>query len=113
MVSLFKKVVALATREGRNEGGFLATVWKRRLAIVAHTTMIDQAHYSLRKHLADDMDELYAPVWFNVALPTVSDVLQTRAGLWTTRRAVSPYPSNSVAFPSSPTSSTVLHIYVS
>ena len=52
-------VVALATREGRNEGGFFATVWKRQLAIVvvARTTMIDRAHYSLRKHLADDMDE--------------------------------------------------------
>ena len=58
MVSLFKKVVALATREGRNEGGSFATVWKRRLAIVARTTMIDQAHYALRKHFADDMDEL-------------------------------------------------------
>ena len=57
MVSLFKKVVALATREGRNEGGSFATVWKRRL-IVARTTMIDQAHYALRKHFADDMDEL-------------------------------------------------------
>ena len=58
MVSLFKKVVTLATREGRNEGGFFATVSKRRLAIVARTTMIDRAHYALRKHLADDMDEL-------------------------------------------------------
>ena len=25
---------------------------------VARTTMIDQAHYALRKHFADDMDEL-------------------------------------------------------
>ena len=58
MVSLFKKVVALATREGRNEGGFSAIVWKRQLAIVARSTMIDQAHYALRKHLAHDMDEL-------------------------------------------------------
>ena len=55
MVSLFKKVVALATREGRNEGGSFATVWKRRQAMFARTTMIDQAHYALRKHFADDM----------------------------------------------------------
>ena len=41
-----------------NEGGSFATVWKRRLAIVTRTTMIDQAHYALRKHFADDMDEL-------------------------------------------------------
>ena len=43
-------------REGRNEGGCFATVWKRRLTIVARTTMIDQAHCVLRKHLTDDMD---------------------------------------------------------
>ena len=58
MVLLFKKVVALATREGRNEGGYFATLWKRRLSIVARTAMITQAHYALRKQDQDDMSDL-------------------------------------------------------
>ena len=55
MVLLLKKVVALATREGRNEGGYFATLWKRRISIVARTAMITQAHYALRKQDQDDM----------------------------------------------------------
>ena len=57
MVLLFKKMVALATREGRNEGGYFATLWKRRISIVARTAMITQAHYALRKQDQDDMSD--------------------------------------------------------
>ena len=55
IVLLFKKVVARATREGRNEGGYFATMWKLRLSIFARTAMIAQAHYALRKQDQDDM----------------------------------------------------------
>ena len=48
---LFKKGIVLATREGRNENGTFATYWKRRLSIVARTTMIQIAQVALRGHL--------------------------------------------------------------
>ena len=51
LVLLFKKIVALATKEGRNVNGIFATYWKRRLSIVARTAMITVAHQALRKHL--------------------------------------------------------------
>ena len=54
-VSLFKKGVALATREGRNNDGSFAALWKRRLSITARTAMMCQAHYALRKYLGDDL----------------------------------------------------------
>ena len=60
-VSLFKEGLALATREGRNIDCGLAALWKRILSITAITAMMCQAHYALRKHLADDLcdyDEL-------------------------------------------------------
>ena len=46
-------VVALATGEGRNTDGSFAALWN--LSITARTAMICQAHYALRKHLADDL----------------------------------------------------------
>ena len=51
LVMLFKKGIVLATREGRNENGTFATYWKRRLSIVARTTMIQIAQVALRGHL--------------------------------------------------------------
>ena len=52
MVSLFKKGVKLATREGRNSDGSFAALWKRRLSIMARKiAMKQQAHYALRQYL--------------------------------------------------------------
>ena len=57
-VSLFKKVVALATREGRNEGVCFARITAANLQIAGNGEsvlrrrgMMYQAHYALRKHL--------------------------------------------------------------
>ena len=40
-----------------------ASRWKRRLSIMARRSMMQQAHYALRKHLRnvleDDNDEVY------------------------------------------------------
>lgn len=59
-VLLLKKVVAVATRERRNQGIYFATLWKRRLSIVTRTAMITQAHYALPKQEQDDMSDLWA-----------------------------------------------------
>ena len=48
LIMLFKKGIVLATREGRNENGTFATYLKRRLSIVARTTMIQIAQVALR-----------------------------------------------------------------
>ena len=55
LVLLFKKIVALATKEGRNDNDIFATYWKRRLSIVARTAMITVAQQALRKHLHMDL----------------------------------------------------------
>ena len=51
LAMLSKQGIVLATREGRNEKGTFATYWKRRLSIVARTTMIQIAQVALRGHL--------------------------------------------------------------
>ena len=55
LVLLFKKIVALATKESRNDNGVFATYWKRRLSIVARTAMITVAQQALRKNLHLDL----------------------------------------------------------
>ena len=57
MVSLFKKGVKLATREGRNSDGSFVALWKRRLSIMARRSMMYQAHYASRKHLRNDLPD--------------------------------------------------------
>ena len=52
---LFKKIVALATKEGRNDNGVFATYWKRRLSIAARTTMLTVAQQAFRKHQNMDL----------------------------------------------------------
>ena len=52
---LFKNGITLATREGRNPDGSFAARWKRRLRIMARRSMMQQAHYALRKHLRNDL----------------------------------------------------------
>ena len=44
LISLFKKGVTLATKEGKNIGGAFANQWKRRLSITARKAMMRQAH---------------------------------------------------------------------
>ena len=44
-------MVLFATREGRNENGTFATYWKRRLSIIARTTIIQIAQVSLCGHI--------------------------------------------------------------
>ena len=48
LVLLFKKIVALATKEGRYHNGVFATYWKRRLFILSRTSMITHAQQALR-----------------------------------------------------------------
>ena len=50
-----QSIVALASKEGRNDNGVFATYWKRRLSIVARTAMITVAQQALRKHLPMDL----------------------------------------------------------
>ena len=54
----------LATHEGRNPDGSFAARSKRRLSIMASRSMMQQAHYALRKHLRNDLqdddDEVYS-----------------------------------------------------
>ena len=57
LVLLFKKIVALATKESRNDNGIFATYWKRRLSLVARAVMITVAQQALRKHLHMDLPE--------------------------------------------------------
>ena len=48
LVLLFKNIVALATKEGRNDNGVFPTYWKRRLSIAARTTMTTVAQQAFR-----------------------------------------------------------------
>ena len=63
LVSLFKNGITLATREGRNPDSSFAARWKHCLSIMARRSMMQQAHYALRKHLRNDLqdddDEVY------------------------------------------------------
>ena len=43
------------SRDKKHRWQFRSTIWKRRLGITARTAMMCQAHYALRKHLADDL----------------------------------------------------------
>ena len=49
------KILALTTEEGRNGNGIFVTYWKRRLSIVARTAMITVAQQALRKNLHMDL----------------------------------------------------------
>ena len=57
LISLFKKGVKLATKEGKNIAGTFATQCKRRLSITARKAMMGQAHHALRTYLRDDLQD--------------------------------------------------------